>query len=262
MFASNPAPTGSSDRSIRRWERTSEPFFVEEEKERRLESLFEADVEQQQQQGSLVLGPQGGAFTGAAAAAGAPGVEGAAAAAGRQTAESVSAADSIMDALDVAAHETDKQAEYQAAVAAAKVGQRGSNVGGCLGGACVEVCFASRVCTKVDVASCMSSNLVPQPARNCDGCVYLFVQAASQPLPKAPPSNPLMLGLSAEAYVLRAVGGVRANDLEQALLLLPFADALKLLEWVAAWLAQGNQVCEVLVCWVLKWLLGRDRWWL
>jgi U3 small nucleolar RNA-associated protein 12 len=115
---------GSSDRSIRRWERTSEPFFVEEEKERRLESLFEADMEQQQQQqqGSLVLGPQGGAFTGGAAAAGgAGGDEGAAAAAGRRTAESVSAADSIMDALDVAAHETDKQAEYQAAVAAAKV---------------------------------------------------------------------------------------------------------------------------------------------
>lgn len=68
------------------------------------------------------------------------------------------------------------------------------------------------------------------------------MQASAQPAPKAPPSNPLMLGLSAEAYVLRAVGGVRANDLEQALLLLPFADALKLLQWVAGWLAQGNQV--------------------
>jgi hypothetical protein len=51
-----------------------------------------------------------------------------------------------------------------------------------------------------------------------------------------------MLGLSPEAYVLRTVSSVRANDLEQALLLLPFADALKLLQWVAAWLAQGNQV--------------------
>ena len=28
-----------------RWERTEEPFFAEEERERRLESLFEADVE-------------------------------------------------------------------------------------------------------------------------------------------------------------------------------------------------------------------------
>ena len=37
--------TGSHDRSLRRWERTEEPFFVEEERERRLESLFEADLE-------------------------------------------------------------------------------------------------------------------------------------------------------------------------------------------------------------------------
>ena len=37
--------SGSHDRSLRRWERTDEPFFVEEEKERRLESLFEGDLE-------------------------------------------------------------------------------------------------------------------------------------------------------------------------------------------------------------------------
>ena len=37
--------TGSHDRSLRRWERTDEPFFVEEEREKRLESMFEADVE-------------------------------------------------------------------------------------------------------------------------------------------------------------------------------------------------------------------------
>lgn len=81
--------------------------------------MFEADLEQQQQrqQGSLVLGPQGGTYAGEAAAAG---EAGAATAAGRKTAESLSAADSIMDALDVASHESDKLQEYQAAVAAAK----------------------------------------------------------------------------------------------------------------------------------------------
>ena len=40
-----PSPTGSHDRSLRRWERTQEPFFVEEEREKRLESMFEADME-------------------------------------------------------------------------------------------------------------------------------------------------------------------------------------------------------------------------
>eukprot|EP00882_Tetradesmus_deserticola_P029909 GHRQ01033543.1.p2 GENE.GHRQ01033543.1~~GHRQ01033543.1.p2 ORF type:complete len:149 (+),score=67.22 GHRQ01033543.1:491-937(+) len=59
---------------------------------------------------------------------------------------------------------------------------------------------------------------------------------------KRPPANPLMLGLAADAYVLRSVAAVRANDLEQALLLLPFNDALRLLQWVSGWLAQGSQV--------------------
>lgn len=66
--------------------------------------------------------------------------------------------------------------------------------------------------------------------------------AAAAALPKRPPANPLMLGLPADAYVLRSVAAVRANDLEQALLLLPFNDALRLLQWVAGWLAQGSQV--------------------
>ena len=52
-----------------------------------------------------------------------------------------------------------------------------------------------------------------------------------------------MLGLSAEAYLLRAVSGVRAGDLEQALLVLPFSDALRLLGYLCAWLQRGSQVC-------------------
>jgi U3 small nucleolar RNA-associated protein 12 len=116
---------GSHDRSIRRWERTSEPFFVEEEKERQLESLFEADLEQQQQRaqreaGGLVLGPEGGSFAGAAAAGGDADAD-AAAAAGRRTIESVSAADAIIDALDVAAHEAEKIEEYERELRAAQV---------------------------------------------------------------------------------------------------------------------------------------------
>ena len=39
------AVSGGADRSLRVWRRTEEPFFVEEERERRLESLFEADAE-------------------------------------------------------------------------------------------------------------------------------------------------------------------------------------------------------------------------
>lgn len=123
-------------------------------------------------------------------------------AAGRRTIESVSAADTITDALDVAAHEQEKDQEYQVAVAAA------NQSGGASGG----------------------------------------TNKAAAAKPKRPLSNPLMLGLSPEAYVLRSVSSVRANDLEQALLLLPFRDALRLLQWVAGWLAQGSQVGADLNC--------------
>ena len=37
--------SAGADRSLRVWQRTEEPFFVEEEREKRLESLFEADLE-------------------------------------------------------------------------------------------------------------------------------------------------------------------------------------------------------------------------
>lgn len=60
----------------------------------------------------------------------------------------------------------------------------------------------------------------------------------SNPSTRAPGANPLLLGLSPGAYVLKVLAGVRAADLEQALLSLPFTDALKLLAYLAAWLKQ------------------------
>ena len=52
--------TGGHDRSLRRWERTDEPFFVEEEKERRLESMWEegagGDEERRKVGGGLAWG--------------------------------------------------------------------------------------------------------------------------------------------------------------------------------------------------------------
>eukprot|EP00803_Ostreobium_quekettii_P008903 evm.model.scf_770.6 EVM.evm.TU.scf_770.6 scf_770:32955-36394(+) len=82
--------TGSNDRSIRRWERTDEPFFIEEEKEKRLETLFEEDLEDKHE------------MPGSQAAQG----DGKAAPAGRQTLESITAADSVIEALELASHET------------------------------------------------------------------------------------------------------------------------------------------------------------
>ena len=54
--------------------------------------------------------------------------------------------------------------------------------------------------------------------------------------------NPLLLGLSPSDYVLRAVSRVRGSELEQALLLIPFLDALRLLQFVCLWLKRGGNI--------------------
>jgi hypothetical protein len=93
--------TAGHDRSLRRFERTSEPFFVEEEREKRLESLFEADLEG---------GPGGG---GDPAAEGADDGGGSAAAA-RRTLEGAGSADALVDALEVAAAELERRTAHDA----------------------------------------------------------------------------------------------------------------------------------------------------
>lgn len=65
---------------------------------------------------------------------------------------------------------------------------------------------------------------------------------ARNPKAKPPAANPLLLGLSPSAHVLRVVGRVRSSELEQALLLLPFTDALRLMSYLVAWLKEGGQV--------------------
>lgn len=159
--------TGSHDRSIRRWERTEEPFFLEEEREKRLEALFDSGLDDAADTHHFPTRdiPE----------------EGAVALAGRQTQEAVTAADSIIEALDLADMESERIQLHEA------------NDG--------------------------RSNFQP---------------------------NPLMLGLSPSAYVLRAVSNVRSSDLEQALLALPFTDGLKLMDYLKEWMVEGSQV--ELVC--------------
>jgi len=186
--------TGSHDRGLRRWERTEEPFFVEEEKEKRLESLFEEDLGREDAR-PLVLGPDGGAVaedgTGVVPA-------------GKKTLETVSAADAIVEALDMAS--TEEERIEEAMEEAQRKNQKKG--GGAAGGGSIE-----------------------------DGAHDFNSGALADVAP-----TPLMLGLSPSEYVLRSVSQVRGSELEQAILLLPFTDALRLLGYLAPWLRRGAQV--------------------
>lgn len=91
--------SGSHDRSIRRWDRTEEPFFIEEEKEKRLEQMFESDLDN--------------AFENRYAPKEELPEEGAVALAGKKTKETLSATDSIIDALDIAEDELKRISEHE-----------------------------------------------------------------------------------------------------------------------------------------------------
>jgi U3 small nucleolar RNA-associated protein 12 len=105
--------TAGHDRALRRWERTEEPFFVEEERERRLESLFEEGLEDAPDKGApgaAEAGPDGAAQPD----------EGATALAGRRSMATLGAAESIVDALEMAAAEGVREAEFQTEAAKAR----------------------------------------------------------------------------------------------------------------------------------------------
>ncbi|CAH2079037.1 unnamed protein product [Thlaspi arvense] len=90
--------TGSHDRSMRRWDRTEEPFFPEEEKEKRLEELFESEIDnnavENRYQEEI---PE----------------EGVAGLAKNTTVDVLSAADSIIEALELAENEKKRVAEHE-----------------------------------------------------------------------------------------------------------------------------------------------------
>ena len=139
--------SGGHDRSLRLWERTDEPVFLDEERERELEAAFDAELDEgdpgrRDKPNDATVGIDEMAPDESSALA------------GRRTLESVKAAERLMEALETALEE-DK------AIASRGDGEDGR-------------------------------------------------------------ANPLMLGLSPQLYVLRALRMIKAPELEQALLVLPF----------------------------------------
>ncbi|GAV85737.1 WD40 domain-containing protein/Utp12 domain-containing protein, partial [Cephalotus follicularis] len=105
--------TGSHDRSIRRWDRTEEPFFIEEEQEKRLEELFEADLDNAENK----YAPKEELPE-----------EGVVALAGKRTQETLTATDLIIEALDVAESEAKRIAEHKLEATRASVSEFKPNI--------------------------------------------------------------------------------------------------------------------------------------
>ncbi|KAJ1949514.1 beta transducin, partial [Linderina pennispora] len=157
---------GCQDRSLRVWDKTEEPLFLEEERERELEALYDRGLEEAMDRTDHA--PTGQDEDGE------PETE----RAGRATMETLKAGERIMEALDLADAERAKWDAY------AEQTRR-------------------------------MPHLAPPP----------------------PDVHPVLQfeKLTADAYVLRTVERVRAAELEDALLVLPFARVLALLAYVDVW---------------------------
>ncbi|KAI0347395.1 WD40 repeat-like protein [Trametopsis cervina] len=102
--------TGSHDKSIRVWEKLDEPLFLEEERERDLEQLYESGIADNLNREDAAIG------------SGAPGADGApagtaveATAVSKQTTETLMAGEKIIEALDLADTELAGLREYEEA---------------------------------------------------------------------------------------------------------------------------------------------------
>ncbi|CAG9463819.1 unnamed protein product [Pedinophyceae sp. YPF-701] len=204
--------TASHDKSMRRWERTDEPFFLDEEREKRLEEAFEADLDADPLQGKdLEAGPDGSAAKGVQGEG-----EGAAAVAGRRTLGVVEAADALGEALETAEVEEKRRREWldQKRAAWAAEWERARR--------------AAKRAKREGAAQ--ADGPPPEDDEELERAVG------------RPPANPLMLGRSPAQWVLRALRSVRTADLQQALLVLPFPDCLRLLRYLEGFLDESSQV--------------------
>ncbi|KAJ2747259.1 beta transducin [Coemansia sp. BCRC 34301] len=169
----------SQDRSIRVWEKTDEPLFIEEERERELEEMYDRGLEE-----SLARPDDDNNN------------EDEAQHAGKATMTTLKAGERIIEALDIADEERRKWAVFED-----------------------------------------QKRRMPQ-------------------LNHAPPDPSPILQferISAEAYVLRTVERVRAADLDDALLVLPFSHVLSLMTYIDHWACKEWNT--VLTCRVLFFLL-------
>ncbi|KAF5100063.1 hypothetical protein D0Z00_001400 [Geotrichum galactomycetum] len=168
--------TGSHDKSIRVWVRTDEPLFLEEEREKELEELYESNLTKSFDDDSL--GPlqrgQGDDLEDSEMAN--HDDETHVARAGKQTIETLKAGERLMEALDIGKADLELQAEYQETL-------------------------------KKNPKAAM-------PTRN-------VILAA--------------LNVSAEKYVMDVMARIKAAQLEDALLVLPFDKVITLFVFIDKW---------------------------
>jgi U3 small nucleolar RNA-associated protein 12 len=197
--------TGSHDRSLRVWRRTEEQVFLEEEREAEADAAVERDT--RDPEGDDILA-------------------------------SVDAVGPIDAATGLA-----KPTEVDAPVLASAIGGPG------LGEAVTVVAHSTRDTAKG--ADRLLEALALATAESDKWTEYaqdVAAAVANGDAPSAvamPTRNPELLGLTPAAYLLRSLRLLRPSDLDQVLLVLPFAEAVRLVRYLHHLIrkGQGVEVC-------------------
>lgn len=176
--------TVGNDRSIRTWEQTDEQVFLEEERENRLEEIFD--------EGALVEEKSVGDIEGLGLESQGDSSAVARAKAGK---DSLKAGERLIEALDMAQAEEERWSHYKLALAAAKK---------------------------------------PAEKQTNSRLQELLADKADKEPKKVikPPPNPLMMGLKADRYLLRVLKRIKSAELDEALMVLPFAYVIRLVAFL------------------------------
>ena len=158
----------SADKSIRKWNRSEDQVFLEEEREKELEGLFESELNHgKKNNGDLESAPVKTA-----------------------TVATVKAGERLMEALDLADAERNMQAAFEKEVTEMK--ENSAN--------------------KAGVSK------------------------------KGPPSNVLLLGHTPLKYMIRTLRGIKSNEMEEALMVLPLDYVTRLITWLINAVKMGLEV--------------------
>ncbi|CAH0521766.1 unnamed protein product [Peronospora belbahrii] len=185
----------SQDRSLCKYVRTEDQVFIEEEKEKEMEQLFEDELSNSSNNKGPALGKKGEDDEG---------TKDVSASAAKRTIESVRAGESLMEAIDLAETELQAIAEFER-VQKKKMKE-------------AEVALKKRKQEKKKaVEEAMANTLLgPEDENDADKEELSKLKTAVRP------PNMLLLGYSPLKYVLHTMRRIRPHDMEEALIVLPF----------------------------------------
>jgi U3 small nucleolar RNA-associated protein 12 len=225
--------TAGHDRSIRVWTRTDEPVFLQEEQEKRMEEMFESELNRNEQKsadqsksaetGLDVVGAPKSDFLESASAR-------------KRSVETVKGGERIMEALNVADLEQIEIDKWNAANKPVRSKKNAAGDAATNAGKTENEQNEKEANAEGDyIARALEEQKQQDAAEREKKAEVAAKKTVRQP-------NYIMLGLTPVRYVLRTLKNVRPQELEEALLVLSYASMQRLLFYLKRLVEDGVDI--------------------